>query len=73
MTLDDHLARYYRAAVLSLEPVGPVIADFRMAAKADPALVLAAKERLARTADIDDQRCFVTKTHREFLSVIGAL
>lgn len=73
MTLDDYLGRYYRAAVLTYEPSGPVLDSFKKALADDPALESEARARLAAISDIDEQRCFISKQHRDCLSAaLGA-
>lgn len=73
MTLDDYLGRYYRAAVLTVEATSPVVDGLKKALADDPALAAQARARLSEVREIDEQRCFVSKQHRDCLSAaLGA-
>lgn len=68
MTLDQHLARYYQAAVLSLIPVSDVFREYDSDLANDASLADRARARLAELEGVDERRCFITKTHRDFLT-----
>jgi hypothetical protein len=76
VTLDDFLGRYYRAKVLSQEPVAKVTAAFADAAELSPALIDEAKAKLAEIAatglsDSDlRQRDFILSVSREGLLLV---
>lgn len=70
MTLQDLFARYYRASILSGEPVADAMTAAREAAATDPGLKPAAHARLTEIEMIDDSRCFITKIEREFLIAV---
>lgn len=68
MTLDEHLGRYYRAIALTREPTAPLVDALKAAMRDDSALAREAGARLVALAGIHEQRCVISKLHRDLLS-----
>lgn len=67
MTIDELFGRYYRASILTTEPLSDVMAATKQAMADDATLEPAARARLAELELVDEGRCFISKTFREFL------
>ena len=65
--LDGWLAEWYEASVLGRHKTDETIKRFKRIAALQPKLQQEAVRRLESIKDIPDERCFITKTNRNFL------
>lgn len=65
--LDGWLTEWYEVAVLGHGKPSDTIDRFNRIATITPSLRAEAAKRLEALADIPEERCFITKTHRDFL------
>lgn len=67
MTLQDHLNAGYSSAVglSKAQALDAFVADM----KADPAMLAAAETHRDNLVDLICDKCFVSKTHRDFLNI----
>lgn len=66
-TLERLIARGYKSAILSREPMDMVLGDFHSAEKDFHGLKALAQKTLTDLSKIPDGRCFVSKTKADFL------
>lgn len=64
--LDLLLGQYYRAVVLEKSPTAPIIQRIKDAME-DPQIAEEAKTRLDGLATVHDNRCFISKIHKQCL------
>jgi hypothetical protein len=67
VALDCLLADWYVSSVLKKGSIQDTIDRFEEEAGVHPELRRLAEERLSSLAGIEDQRCFISKVHRDYL------
>ena len=68
--LNGWLTEWYEARVLAHGSPVQTVARFNKAAEFNPGLKVEAAKRYAEIKDIPDDRCFISKTQREFLTKV---
>jgi hypothetical protein len=71
--LDDYLSKYYQTTVMGLQKYGTptqLVDDYVALGTQDPEFMIKAGLKLNSLVGIDDEHCFISKNHRDFLQKV---